>query len=184
MMQFFGLGAVLALLPVFSWSLMMMLNVPVHRLLSRAGAWFGGAVLRLGGAVLLPPAGHPADSQRSRRRLRRSDPQVPGALPRRLSRRHRGHRRRHRSAPCPALGLLAFAANLIVTSAPERQGKTSAASMPVRIVKAPAADAAGGRRRRGRRFALRRAPGLRRPCALFGPGAPAAPGRGCPAARP
>ena len=55
MMQFFGLGAVLALLPVFAWSLMMVLNVPVHRIPQRVLAWTGGSVFSSAALSCLKP---------------------------------------------------------------------------------------------------------------------------------
>jgi S-DNA-T family DNA segregation ATPase FtsK/SpoIIIE len=134
-MQFFGLGAVLALLPVFAWSLMMVVNMPIYRFPTRAAAWFGGAVLAaaalscwqapatwpipngLGGVfgdlILKFPAlfiGHYPDGLAA---------MFVGAL-----------------CAAPALWLLAFAANLISTAKPERRKvPTAAPSMPMRLAK-------------------------------------------------
>ncbi len=44
-MQFFGIASVVALLPVVAWALVLITGKPFDRILKRAAAWFGGAVL-------------------------------------------------------------------------------------------------------------------------------------------
>jgi S-DNA-T family DNA segregation ATPase FtsK/SpoIIIE len=138
MMQFFGLGAVLALLPVFSWALMMMLNVPVHRLPQRGLAWLGGSVLSSAAlSCFKPPVTWPIPNGLGGvfgDLILKFPALFIGAYPEGIAAMVVG-------AICaaPAVGLLAFSANLIATSEPEKVAKVAAASMPVRIVKAQAA---------------------------------------------
>jgi len=143
MMQFFGLGAVLALLPVFAWSLMMMLNVPIHRLPQRGLAWMGGAVLSSAAlSCFKAPVTWPIPNGLGGvfgDLILKFPALFIGAYPDGVAAVVIG-------AICavPAIGLLAFAANLVATSEPEKVMKSSAASMPVRIVKSqpqPAAPA-------------------------------------------
>jgi DNA segregation ATPase FtsK/SpoIIIE, S-DNA-T family len=138
MMQFFGLGAVLALLPVFSWSLMMVLNVPVYRLPHRAGAWLGGSVLASAAlSCLKPPATWPIPNGLGGvfgDLILKFPALFIGTYPEGIAAIVVGT-----ICTVPAVGLLAFSANLIATSEPERVARTPAASMPVKIVKAQAA---------------------------------------------
>ena len=134
MMQFFGLGAVLALLPVFSWSLMMILNVPVHRLPQRAGAWLGGAVLSSAAlSCVKAPATWPIPNGLGGvfgDLILKFPALFIGAYPEGIAAIVVGS-----FCAAPAVALLAFSANLIITSEPEKIAKSSAASMPVKIVK-------------------------------------------------
>ncbi|MGV3550364.1 DNA translocase FtsK 4TM domain-containing protein [Rhizobium sp.] len=134
MMQFFGLGAVLALLPVFSWSLMMVLNVPVHRLPQRGLAWLGGSVLASAAlSCLKAPVTWPIPNGLGGvfgDLILKFPALFIGAYPDGIAAMVIGT-----VCAMPAIGLLAFSANLIATSEPERILKTPAASMPVRIVK-------------------------------------------------
>ncbi|MCB1446765.1 MAG: DNA translocase FtsK, partial [Rhizobiaceae bacterium] len=138
MMQFFGLGAVLALLPVFAWSLMMVLNVPVHRIPQRVLAWTGGSVFSSAAlSCLKPPVTWPIPNGLGGvfgDLILKFPALFIGAYPESVAAIVVG-------AFCavPALGLLAFAANLVATSEPEKVVKLAAASMPVKIVKAPPA---------------------------------------------
>ena len=54
MMQFFGLAAVIALLPILGWALILVLNRPVYRIASRIAAWFGGSTLASAALACLP----------------------------------------------------------------------------------------------------------------------------------
>jgi S-DNA-T family DNA segregation ATPase FtsK/SpoIIIE len=138
MMQFFGLGAVLALLPVFAWSLMMVLNVPVHRLPQRAGAWLGGSVLASAAlSCLKPPATWPIPNGLGGvfgDLILKFPALFIGAYPDGIAAIVIGT-----ICTVPAAGLLAFSANLIGTAEPEKVAKNPAASMPVRIIKTPVA---------------------------------------------
>ncbi|MBX9454877.1 MAG: DNA translocase FtsK [Rhizobium sp.] len=135
MMQFFGLGAVLALLPVFSWSLMMILNVPVHRLPQRAAGWLGGSILASAAlSCFKAPATWPIPNGLGGvfgDLILKFPALFIGAYPEGIAAIVVGT-----ICTVPALGLLAFSANLILTTAPERTERAPAASMPVRIVKA------------------------------------------------
>ena len=141
MMQFFGLGAVLALLPVFSWALMMVLNVPVHRLPQRGAAWLGGAVLSAAAlSCFKAPVTWPIPNGLGGvfgDLILKFPALFIGAYPEGIAAIVVG-------AVCavPSLGLLAFSANLVATDPPEKAMKSSAASMPVKIVKAQAQPAA------------------------------------------
>ena len=134
MMQFFGLGAVLALLPVFSWSLMMVLNVPVHRLPQRGMAWLGGAVLASAAlSCLKAPVTWPIPNGLGGvfgDLILKFPALFIGAYPDGIAAIVIGT-----ICAFPAAGLLAFSANLVSTAEPEKVLKTPAASMPVRIVK-------------------------------------------------
>jgi S-DNA-T family DNA segregation ATPase FtsK/SpoIIIE len=57
LMQFFGLGAVIALLPAVAWSILLFRARPIDRLPRRIAAWFAGAALAAGaiGCVEAPP---------------------------------------------------------------------------------------------------------------------------------
>ncbi|MDB5523338.1 MAG: ftsK2 [Rhizobium sp.] len=132
MMQFFGLGAVVALLPVFAWSLMMIFNVPVYRLVKRASAWFGGSVLAAAAlSCFQPPATWPIPNGLGG---------VFGDLILKFPALFIGHYPQGVTAiiigticAVPALGLLAFSANLIVTAEPEFIEKpTEGPAMPMR----------------------------------------------------
>eukprot|EP01035_Chromulina_nebulosa_P011930 gene11930-15920_t len=117
-MQFFGLGAVVALLPVFAWSLMMVINVPVYRLVKRAAAWLGGSVLAAAAlSCLQAPLTWPIPNGLGG---------VFGDLILKFPALFIGHYPDGVLAviigivcAVPALGLLAFAANLIHTAEPE-----------------------------------------------------------------
>jgi S-DNA-T family DNA segregation ATPase FtsK/SpoIIIE len=138
MMQFFGLGAVLALLPVFAWSLMMILNVPVYRLPQRGFAWLGGSIAASAAlSCVKPPVTWPIPNGLGG---------VFGDLILKFPALFIGEYPDGIAAivigticAIPAAGLLAFSANLIATSEPEKIVKAPAASMPVRIVKPQAA---------------------------------------------
>ncbi len=54
MMQFFGLAAVAALLPMILWGLFLLRGRPVDRVLSRLAAWFGGSVLAAAVLACIP----------------------------------------------------------------------------------------------------------------------------------
>jgi len=139
MMQFFGLGAVLALLPVFSWALMMVLNVPVYRLPHRAGAWLGGSVLASAAlSCLKPPVTWPIPNGLGGvfgDLILKFPALFIGAYPDGIAAIVIGT-----ICTVPAVGLLAFSANLVATSEPEKVAKAPAASMPVKIVKTQAAQ--------------------------------------------
>ncbi|MBL0374969.1 DNA translocase FtsK [Rhizobium sp. KVB221] len=134
MMQFFGLGAVLALLPVFSWSLMMVFNVPVYRLLKRALAWFGGSVLSAAAlSCFQAPATWPIPNGLGGvfgDLILKFPALFIGSYPQGLTAGFIGT-----LCAAPALGLLAFAANLIVTSEPEFVQQPGKPEMPVKIVR-------------------------------------------------
>ncbi len=53
-MQFFGLSAIVALLPLVSWGLILLRNRPVDRLVPRLGAWISGGVLLASVFACLP----------------------------------------------------------------------------------------------------------------------------------
>jgi len=134
MMQFFGLGAVLALLPVFAWALMMVLNVQVHRVGPRAGAWFGGSVLASAAlSCFRPPITWPIPNGLGGvfgDLILKFPALFIGSYPEGIAAMVIGT-----ICATPAIGLLAFSANLIVTSEPERVERANAPSMPVKIVK-------------------------------------------------
>jgi S-DNA-T family DNA segregation ATPase FtsK/SpoIIIE len=132
MMQFFGLAAVVALLPVFAWSLMMIFNVPVYRLVKRAAAWFGGSVLAAAAlSCFQAPATWPIPNGLGG---------VFGDLILKFPSLFIGHYPNGFTAmaigaicAAPAFGLLAFSANLVVTSEPEFVEKpTKGPVMPIR----------------------------------------------------
>ena len=65
-MQFFGLGAVTALLPAVFWGAFLASARPIDRKLKRAAAWFASAVLLSAVAgCITPPATWPLPSERS-----------------------------------------------------------------------------------------------------------------------
>ena len=138
MMQFFGLGAVLALLPVFSWSLMMVLNVTVHRLPQRGLAWLGGSILSSAAlSCFKAPVTWPIPNGLGGvfgDLILKFPALFIGAYPEGIAAIVIGT-----ICTVPAVGLLAFSANLVATSEPEKIAKAPAASMPVKIVKTPAA---------------------------------------------
>ncbi|MEM6460813.1 MAG: DNA translocase FtsK [Pseudomonadota bacterium] len=43
-MQFFGLSAIVAILPLISWAIVLLRNRPVDRVFARIGAWLAGAI--------------------------------------------------------------------------------------------------------------------------------------------
>ena len=137
MMQFFGLGSVLALLPVFAWSMMMMLNVPVYRLPQRGGAWVGGSILASASlSCFQPPATWPIPNGLGGvfgDMILKFPALFLGAYPEGIAAGIVG-------ALCagPALGLLAFSSNLVATAAPVRVRTTPAPVMPGKIVRQPA----------------------------------------------
>jgi len=139
MMQFFGLGAVLALLPVFSWALMMVLNVPVHRLPQRGLAWLGGSVLSSAAlSCLKAPVTWPIPNGLGGvfgDLILKFPALFIGAYPEGIAAIVIGT-----ICTVPAAGLLAFSANLVATSEPEKIAKAPAASMPVKIVKTQVAS--------------------------------------------
>ncbi|WEZ82169.1 DNA translocase FtsK [Rhizobium sp. 32-5/1] len=53
-MQFFGIASVVALLPVVAWALVLITGKPFDRILKRAAAWFGGAVLASAALSCIP----------------------------------------------------------------------------------------------------------------------------------
>jgi S-DNA-T family DNA segregation ATPase FtsK/SpoIIIE len=134
MMQFFGLAAVLSLLPVFAWSLMMIFNVPVYRLLKRTLAWLGGSILAAASlSCFQAPVTWPIPNGLGGvfgDLILKFPALFLGNYPHGLAAGFIG-------ALCavPAFALLAFSANLVVTSEPEVIEKSSNAVMPVRIVK-------------------------------------------------
>ncbi|MDB5555112.1 MAG: translocase FtsK [Rhizobium sp.] len=134
MMQFFGLGAVLALLPVFAWALMMVLNVQVHRVGPRAAAWFGGSVLASAAlSCFKPPVTWPIPNGLGGvfgDLILKFPALFIGSYPEGIAAMVIGT-----VCATPAIGLLAFSANLVVTSEPERIERANAPSMPVKIVK-------------------------------------------------
>jgi S-DNA-T family DNA segregation ATPase FtsK/SpoIIIE len=136
MMQFFGLASVMALLPVFAWALMMILNVPVYRLIKRAAAWFGGSVLAAGAlSCFQAPATWPIPNGLGGvfgDMILRFPGLFIGTYP-------QGVLAAVIGAICaaPAFGLLSFAANLIVTEEPEENEEDEArAVMPIRHARA------------------------------------------------
>ncbi|MDO6964994.1 FtsK/SpoIIIE family DNA translocase [Rhizobium alvei] len=139
MMQFFGLGAVLALLPVFSWALMMILNVPVYRPLQRAGGWFAGSVLASAAlSCFAPPATWPIPNGLGGvfgDLILKFPALFLGSYPEGIAAIVIGS-----VLSVPALGLLAFAANLIATSEPpRREVPREGPVMPIRTVRTQAA---------------------------------------------
>ncbi|MCF3640663.1 DNA translocase FtsK [Rhizobium sp. TRM95111] len=54
-MQFFGLGSVIALLPVVAWGLVLIGGKRFGRIPQRAAAWFGGSVLASAALSCVPP---------------------------------------------------------------------------------------------------------------------------------
>ncbi|MFN3363333.1 MAG: DNA translocase FtsK 4TM domain-containing protein [Allorhizobium sp.] len=55
MMQFFGLGSLLALLPVMAWSFALIGGRRVTRIPARLGAWFAGALVAAAAVGCFPP---------------------------------------------------------------------------------------------------------------------------------
>lgn len=53
-MQFFGLASAIALLPVVAWALALIRNHRISRIVKRAAAWFGGAVLASAALSCIP----------------------------------------------------------------------------------------------------------------------------------
>jgi S-DNA-T family DNA segregation ATPase FtsK/SpoIIIE len=146
MMQFFGLGAVIALLPVFAWALMMILNVPVHRIVKRGGAWAGGSIL--GSAALScfqAPLTWPIPNGLGGvfgDMILKFPALFIGAYPSGVSAAIIGS-----VCAFPSLGLLAYASNLVATSAPirpEKPEKTNVAKPKVIVNKPEEEDDGDG----------------------------------------
>ena len=55
MMQFFGLGSLLALLPVLAWSFALIGGRKLNRIPARIGAWFAGALIAAAAVGCFPP---------------------------------------------------------------------------------------------------------------------------------
>ena len=55
MMQFLGLGSVIALLPVLAWALALITGRPVHRVPARIAAWLGGSIITAAALGCFPP---------------------------------------------------------------------------------------------------------------------------------
>ncbi len=55
MMQFFGLGSLLALLPVLAWSFALIGGRRLNRIPARIGAWFAGALIAAAAVGCFPP---------------------------------------------------------------------------------------------------------------------------------
>jgi S-DNA-T family DNA segregation ATPase FtsK/SpoIIIE len=134
-MQFFGLGSVLALLPIFAWALMMVLNIPVYRVPKRAAAWIGGSILASAMLSCMPaPETWPIPNGLGG---------VFGDMVLKFPALFLGHYPEGISAfviavlcGVPALGLLAFSANLIVTDRPVNEKlPVKPPTMPVRLAR-------------------------------------------------
>jgi len=54
--QFFGLAALISLLPLIAWGLLFAMGRRPDRLIARGGAWFGASVLAAGIAGCVPPS--------------------------------------------------------------------------------------------------------------------------------
>ncbi|TCM55084.1 S-DNA-T family DNA segregation ATPase FtsK/SpoIIIE [Rhizobium sp. PP-F2F-G48] len=54
MMQFFGIGSVVALLPVLAWALVLIGNKPFDKVIKRAACWFIGSVLAAAALSCVP----------------------------------------------------------------------------------------------------------------------------------
>jgi len=136
-MQFFGLGAVVALLPVFSWALMMILNVTIYRPVHRALAWFGGSVLASAAlSCFQPPVTWPIPNGLGGvfgDLILKFPALFIGQYPQGVAAMVCGT-----LCAAPALWLLAFGANLVSTGPGEVKEKPAQAPvMPMRQVNAP-----------------------------------------------
>ncbi|KQR79173.1 FtsK/SpoIIIE family DNA translocase [Rhizobium sp. Leaf341] len=54
MMQFFGIGSVVALLPILAWALVLIGNKPFDKIVKRAASWFVGSVLAAAALSCVP----------------------------------------------------------------------------------------------------------------------------------
>ena len=132
MMQFFGLGAVLALLPVLAWALMLLMNIDVYRPAQRAGAWFGGSVLASASlSCLSAPATWPIPNGLGGvfgDMILKFPALFLGSYPQGFAAGIIGI-----ILAAPAIGLLAFSANLLLTAEPpEPAAREPEEMMPIR----------------------------------------------------